>query len=57
MNTETTQKDTEWRHSIPAEDLDRLLAYIDGIDFGSVTIIIQDGKVLQIEKHEKIRLR
>ncbi|HWP96093.1 MAG TPA: YezD family protein [Syntrophomonadaceae bacterium] len=37
-------------------DLDYLPALIEEIRFGSITIIIQDGKVIQIEKHEKIRL-
>jgi hypothetical protein len=37
-------------------DLDYLLNLIEEIRFGSLTIIIQDGKVVQIDKHEKIRL-
>jgi hypothetical protein len=37
-------------------DLDYLLNLIEEIRFGSITIIIQDGKVIQVEKHEKIRL-
>lgn len=37
--------------------LERLVEYIRGIQFGSVSIIIQDGKIIQIEKNEKIRLR
>lgn len=37
-------------------DLQRLLALIDSIQYGSVTVIIQDGKVIQIDKSEKIRL-
>lgn len=36
--------------------IDKLWAYINEVRFGSVTIIIQDGKVVQIEKNEKIRL-
>lgn len=27
------------------------------IRFGTVTLVIQDGKVIQIDKNEKIRLR
>jgi len=27
------------------------------IKFGSVTLIIQDGKVIQVDKNEKVRLR
>jgi hypothetical protein len=28
---------------------------VDSIQYGSVTIIIQDGKVIQVEKTEKLR--
>ncbi len=27
------------------------------INFGSITLIIQDGKVIQVDKSEKIRLK
>ena len=37
--------------------LDRLMQYIKDIKFGSVTVVIQDGKIVQIEKNEKVRLR
>ncbi len=30
--------------------------YIESIKYGSVNIIIQDGKIIQIDKSEKIRL-
>lgn len=39
------------------EVLERLIRYIKDIRFGSVTVIIQDGKIVQIEKNEKVRLR
>jgi hypothetical protein len=42
---------------IREEDLAKLIDYINDIRYGSVTVIIQDGRVLQIEKNEKIRLR
>ena len=38
------------------EDLLKIKEVIEEIRFGSVTIIIQDGKVIQIDKQEKIRL-
>jgi hypothetical protein len=38
------------------QDLKRIISYINDIRYGSVTVIIQDGHVLQIEKNEKIRL-
>jgi hypothetical protein len=33
-----------------------LNAILGSIKYGSVTLIVQDGKVIQIEKNEKIRL-
>jgi hypothetical protein len=29
---------------------------VGGIKFGTVTVVIQDGKVIQIESNEKFRL-
>jgi hypothetical protein len=29
---------------------------LNTMKFGSVTLVIQDGKIIQIEKNEKIRL-
>jgi hypothetical protein len=33
-----------------------LLEYIKSIKYGTVVAVIQDGKIIQIEKNEKIRL-
>ncbi|KAB2332180.1 DUF2292 domain-containing protein [Cytobacillus depressus] len=30
---------------------------LDSLKFGSITIVVQDGKVVQIEKNEKVRLQ
>lgn len=38
------------------EIVERLMDNLRDIRYGSVTIIIQDGKIVQIEKNEKIRL-
>lgn len=38
------------------EELLKIKESIEEIRFGSVTVIIQDGKVIQIDKQEKIRL-
>jgi hypothetical protein len=35
---------------------EELLAILPALQFGSVTLIIQNGKVVQIEKNEKFRL-
>jgi hypothetical protein len=42
---------------IAAEDLKQLLEMVSSINFGSITLLIQDRKVVQIEKNEKVRLK
>lgn len=37
-------------------NLKKLLELADSVSYGSITLIIQDGKAIQIEKHEKVRL-
>ncbi|MDR3335550.1 MAG: YezD family protein [Treponema sp.] len=37
-------------------DLQQIIDILASVQHGSVTLIIQNGKVVQIEKHEKIRL-
>jgi len=27
------------------------------LQFGSITLVVQDGKIIQIEKNEKVRLK
>ena len=41
--------------ALSEEQLQALLEQIAGIRYGSVTVIIQDGRVVQIERNEKIR--
>lgn len=44
-------------HKETKEDaLAKIGQFIDNIRFGSITVVIHDGKVVQIEKHEKVRL-
>jgi hypothetical protein len=38
------------------EALERVQAALRGLRFGTVTVVIQDGVVVQIERMEKIRL-
>jgi hypothetical protein len=42
---------------ISDKDLELLRSYIESIKFGSVTLHIHDGKVVQIEKNEKIKIK
>ncbi|OOE10887.1 DUF2292 domain-containing protein [Fictibacillus arsenicus] len=30
---------------------------LSNIKFGSITLIVQDGKVIQLEKNEKVRIK
>lgn len=41
---------------VSKEDLLKIKEFIEDIRFGSVNVVIHDGKVIQIEKNEKIRL-
>lgn len=46
-------------HACPIQKchLKHLLEILKTIKYGSVTLFIQDGKVIQIDKNEKLRLR
>jgi hypothetical protein len=41
---------------VAKEDLQKIKEFIEAVHFGSVTVIVHDGKVIQIEKNEKLRL-
>ncbi len=41
----------------PSSALEQIRAALAGIRFGSVEIVIHDGKVVQIERKEKVRLK
>jgi Uncharacterized small protein len=43
--------------SISNEDFKKLLNLMESVRYGSITLIIQDGKVVQIDKNEKLRLK
>jgi hypothetical protein len=45
------------KEPIPKDVYARLIQHIKDMRYGSVTAIIQDGKIVQIEKNEKERLR
>ena len=36
-------------------ELEKIKEFIETIKYGSVNILIQDGKIVQIDKSEKIR--
>lgn len=41
---------------VTEETLAQIKEYIESVKYGSINIIIQDGKIIQIDKNEKIRL-
>ncbi len=43
--------------AITEENLKKLLEILDNIKYGSVTLVVQDGVVVQIERNDKLRLR
>jgi hypothetical protein len=40
---------------LTTEIIDQITSVLQGIQFGSVEIVIHDGKVVQIERREKLR--
>ncbi|MDR0813060.1 MAG: YezD family protein [Oscillospiraceae bacterium] len=52
---ELTPKSVE--NVISEDDFQKLLAVLGEVKYGTVTLFIQDGKVVQIDKLEKIRFR
>ncbi|MBQ8490171.1 MAG: YezD family protein [Pseudobutyrivibrio sp.] len=42
--------------NVTEDELAKIKEFIETIEFGSVNIIIQDGKIVQIDKSEKIRI-
>lgn len=48
----TKLKPSEWQEV--SQHVEKML---QNVNFGSITLVIQDGKVVQIEKSEKVRLQ
>ena len=57
MNWGGALKNNDNKEKLEGENIKLLLDYIKKIKYGSVTVNIQDGKIVQIEKSEKIRIR
>lgn len=38
-------------------EIENLIKIIQSVQYGSVTVVIQDSKIVQIEKNEKLRLK
>ena len=39
------------------ETIGKIIETVGSVNYGTVTLVIQDGHVVQIEKNEKIRLK
>jgi hypothetical protein len=55
-----SQNETEAPRAPPANNYELAFEHIrgalQGLQFGAITIVVQHGRVVQIERHEKIRL-
>ncbi|MFB7140280.1 MULTISPECIES: YezD family protein [unclassified Bacillus (in: firmicutes)] len=44
-----------------ANDLKPIIEVVEsllsGLKFGTITLVVQDGRIIQVEKQEKIRLK
>lgn len=48
----------QMRENVEDENLYKeILKMLSNLSFGSITIVVQDGKVIQLEKNEKVRLK
>ncbi|PXW88413.1 hypothetical protein C8R34_10796 [Nitrosomonas sp. Nm84] len=57
MNTDVEAKIVKENSKRVSVDVaQEILRAVDGIEYGSVEIVIHDGKVVQIECREKIRM-
>ncbi|MGN0662669.1 MAG: YezD family protein [Faecalibacterium sp.] len=45
------------REPISAEQIRQLQLLAQSLRFGTLTLVFQDGKLIQIDKNEKIRLK
>jgi hypothetical protein len=45
------------KHELGKEQLELIQEMVGSIQFGTISIIVQDGKIVQIEKNEKYRIK
>ncbi len=48
--------DEQDKSGLNTNQINTLNRLIDGMKFGTITIIVQDGKIVQVDKTEKHRL-
>jgi hypothetical protein len=39
------------------EVIEHIRAMLESMQYGSITLVVQDGKVIQLEKNEKVRIK
>ncbi|MCA1058694.1 YezD family protein [Rossellomorea aquimaris] len=50
----TKEKSHQAQFDMVAEKIQSML---ETMSYGSITIVVQDGKVIQLEKNEKVRIK
>ncbi|MFC7783914.1 MULTISPECIES: YezD family protein [unclassified Rossellomorea] len=50
----TKEKNQEADYDVVVE---KITSMLKTMSFGSITIVVQDGKVIQLEKNEKVRIK
>ena len=53
----TINKDEKSRSNVSDSDLHKIKETLEDLSYGSVLISVQDGKIVQIDKNEKFRLK
>jgi hypothetical protein len=56
MEIKIPVRDGESEPVLFRETLDTILKCVRDVRYGTITLVIHDGKIVQIEKHEKIRV-
>ncbi|ROR28213.1 hypothetical protein EDD66_105152 [Mobilisporobacter senegalensis] len=54
---EDRKKTNSKKNVVYEKDIQKVIEFIETIQFGSITLIIQDGRIVQIEKNEKVRMK
>lgn len=52
-----SQFDVDFSKQEPSEVIvEHIVSILQGIRFGSIEIVVHDGRIVQIDKHEKFRI-
>jgi len=53
MSTPVSEQPDKWNKDLEQ----KIRSALSGIHFGTVTLVVQDGKVIQLDTNQKIRLQ